>query len=150
VLVVAGVAGVAVVAVVAAAVVVVVAVVPREHSWLQQPPVAWPARERAPRSRPCHALHSMTTLHTMHIAPAAHHQVLGSEAALVEDITTPGGLRPLPDAADLRRFVDTASALDGLALAEQLRDKMVRVRVRVRVCVCVCVARAVTGLLQAS
>lgn len=53
-------------------------------------------------------------------------QVLGSEEALVGDITTPGGLRPLPDAADLRRFVDTASSMDGLRLGELLRDKMVR------------------------
>jgi hypothetical protein len=36
-----------------------------------------------------------------------------------------GGLRPLPDAADLRRFVDSASSMDGLRIAELLRDKMV-------------------------
>lgn len=53
-------------------------------------------------------------------------QVLGSESALVDDITTPGGVRVLPDPADLRRFVDTASSMDGLTIAELLREKMVR------------------------
>jgi hypothetical protein len=52
-------------------------------------------------------------------------QVLGSEESVVDDITAPGGLRPLPDAADLRRFVDTASSMDGLRIAELLREKMV-------------------------
>jgi hypothetical protein len=52
--------------------------------------------------------------------------VLGSEESVVDDITAPGGLRPLPDAADLRRFVDTASSMDGLRIAELLREKMVR------------------------
>jgi hypothetical protein len=51
--------------------------------------------------------------------------VLGSEESVVDDITAPGGLRPLPDAADLRRFVDTASSMDGLRIAELLREKMV-------------------------
>jgi hypothetical protein len=51
-------------------------------------------------------------------------QVLGSEEGLVDDITTPGGLRPAPDASDLRRFVEAASAMDGLRLAELLRAKM--------------------------
>jgi hypothetical protein len=54
-------------------------------------------------------------------------QVLGSEAALVDDITTPGGVRALPDPADLRRFVDTAGSMDGLRLAELLREKLVSV-----------------------
>lgn len=53
-------------------------------------------------------------------------QVLGSESALVDDITTPGGVRALPDPKDLRRFVDTASSMDGLTIAELLREKMVR------------------------
>ncbi|WIA42842.1 hypothetical protein OEZ86_008769 [Tetradesmus obliquus] len=61
-------------------------------------------------------------------APAVSHvtasQVLGSEESVVDDITAPGGLRPLPDAADLRRFVDTASSMDGLRIAELLREKM--------------------------
>jgi len=52
--------------------------------------------------------------------------VLGTEEGLVDDITTPGGLRPLPDPADLRRFVDNASSMDGLKIAELLRGKMVR------------------------
>lgn len=43
----------------------------------------------------------------------------------MDDITAPGGLRALPDAADLRRFVDTASNMDGLRIAELLREKMV-------------------------
>ena len=61
-------------------------------------------------------------------ASGQHHvsasQVLGSEDALVDDITTPGGLRPVPDAADLRRFVEAASTMDGLRLAELLRAKL--------------------------
>jgi len=51
-------------------------------------------------------------------------QVLGSEESIVDDITTPSGLRPLPDASDLRRFVEAASTMDGLRLAELLRAKM--------------------------
>jgi hypothetical protein len=51
--------------------------------------------------------------------------VLGSESALVDDITTPGGVRALPDPADLRRFVDTVSNMDGLCIADLLRQKMV-------------------------
>lgn len=43
----------------------------------------------------------------------------------MDDITTPGGVRALPDPADLRRFVDTASSMDGLRVAEVLRDKLV-------------------------
>jgi hypothetical protein len=53
---------------------------------------------------------------------------------VVDDITAPGGLRPLPDAADLRRFVDTASSMDGLRIAELLRVKMVRPMHNVCVC----------------
>lgn len=56
-----------------------------------------------------------------HVSPA---QVLGSEEGLVDDICAPGGLRPVPDASDLRRFVEAASAMDGLRLAEVLRAKM--------------------------
>ena len=48
----------------------------------------------------------------------------GGEEALVDDITAPGGLRPAPDDADLRRFAEAAGALDGLKLAELLRAKM--------------------------
>lgn len=59
-------------------------------------------------------------------SPPPKKQVLGSESALVDDITTPGGVRALPDPADLRRFVDTASSMDGLRIAELLREKMVR------------------------
>jgi hypothetical protein len=51
-------------------------------------------------------------------------QVLGTEESVVDDVTTPGGLRPAPDASDLRRFVEAASAMDGLRLAELLRAKM--------------------------
>lgn len=83
--------------------------------------------------------------HKLALTPARSHalclprQVLGSESALVDDITTPGGVRALPDPADLRRFVDTASSMDGLRIAEVLREKMVGVCrgcVLVRVCVC--------------
>ncbi|KIZ05085.1 VHS domain-containing protein [Monoraphidium neglectum] len=51
-------------------------------------------------------------------------QVLGSEESVVGDVCAPGGLRPTPDAADLRRFVGASSAMDGLRLAEVLRAKM--------------------------
>ncbi|GIL73671.1 hypothetical protein Vretimale_5445 [Volvox reticuliferus] len=50
--------------------------------------------------------------------------VLGSEAQLVDGICTPGGLRLAPDAEDLRRFVEAAGNLDGIKLAELLREKM--------------------------
>jgi hypothetical protein len=62
------------------------------------------------------------------LPPLSLLQVLGSESALVDDITTPGGVRALPDPKDLRRFVDTASSMDGLTIAELLREKMVRGR----------------------
>lgn len=52
--------------------------------------------------------------------------MLDSEATLVDGITEPGGLRPLPDAAELRRFVDALGSMDGLRVAELLRGKMVR------------------------
>ena len=51
--------------------------------------------------------------------------MLGNESSLVDDICAPGGLRPQPDPTDLRRFVDTASNMDGLMLADLLREKMV-------------------------
>jgi hypothetical protein len=51
---------------------------------------------------------------------------MGSEDQAVEDICTPGGLRPMPDPSDLQRFVDTASNMDGLRIAELLREKLVR------------------------
>ncbi|KXZ53314.1 hypothetical protein GPECTOR_7g1208 [Gonium pectorale] len=50
--------------------------------------------------------------------------VLGSEDQLVEGICTPGGLRLAPDPDDLRRFVEAIGSLDGLRVAELLRDKM--------------------------
>jgi hypothetical protein len=59
-------------------------------------------------------------------------QVLGSEEEVVDDICAPGGLRPLPDPADLQRFVDTASNMDGLRIAELLREKLVRGHVELR------------------
>jgi hypothetical protein len=52
-------------------------------------------------------------------------QVLGNEESAVSDICTPAGLRPAPDAADLRHFVDVISSMDGLRVAELLRAKMV-------------------------
>ncbi|GIL49429.1 hypothetical protein Vafri_5766 [Volvox africanus] len=51
-------------------------------------------------------------------------EVLGSEAQLVDSICAPGGLRLAPDPEDLRRFVEAAGNLDGIKLAELLRDKM--------------------------
>jgi hypothetical protein len=57
---------------------------------------------------------------------AARAQVLGNEDSAVSDICTPAGLRPAPDAADLRHFVDVISGMDGLRVAELLRAKMVR------------------------
>lgn len=57
-------------------------------------------------------------------------QVLGNEESAVSDICTPAGLRPAPDAADLRHFVDVISSMDGLRVAELLRAKMVRQALR--------------------
>lgn len=51
-------------------------------------------------------------------------QVLGSEGQLVSDMCAPGGLRALPDPQDLKRFVGAASNMDGLRIAELLREKM--------------------------
>jgi hypothetical protein len=57
----------------------------------------------------------------------------------------------LPDAADLRRFVDTASSMDGLRIAELLREKMVSVTLCLvlqlslhKVCVPECIGVAVS------
>ncbi|GLC64790.1 AP-4 complex accessory subunit Tepsin [Pleodorina starrii] len=56
--------------------------------------------------------------------PVMATEVLGSEAQLVDSVCTPGGMRLAPDPDDLRRFVEAAGSVDGLKLAELLRDKM--------------------------
>lgn len=68
-------------------------------------------------------------------APAASHlnyqvnntptNVLGSEEALVDDMCAAGGMRPIPDAQDLRKFVEAASNMDGLKIAELMMSRLV-------------------------
>ena len=48
------------------------------------------------------------------------------EAALVDAMCTPGGLRAAPERDDLRLFVENIAAVNGTTVAELLRDKMVR------------------------
>ncbi len=48
------------------------------------------------------------------------------EAALVDTLCTPGGLRAAPEREDLRLFVESIAAVNGTTIAELLREKMVR------------------------
>ncbi|KAL6764886.1 hypothetical protein V8C86DRAFT_1215418 [Haematococcus lacustris] len=50
--------------------------------------------------------------------------VLGTEEALVDDISTAGGVRPAPSEQDLRQFVEAASSMDGLRIAELMMKKL--------------------------
>eukprot|EP00195_Chlamydomonas_chlamydogama_P001546 CAMPEP_0202923474 /NCGR_PEP_ID=MMETSP1392-20130828/78467_1 /ASSEMBLY_ACC=CAM_ASM_000868 /TAXON_ID=225041 /ORGANISM="Chlamydomonas chlamydogama, Strain SAG 11-48b" /LENGTH=351 /DNA_ID=CAMNT_0049617155 /DNA_START=57 /DNA_END=1109 /DNA_ORIENTATION=- len=58
------------------------------------------------------------------LGSAAASNVMVSEFQLVEDICTPGGMRPTPDPEDLRKFVELASGMDGLKIGELLIQKM--------------------------
>ena len=51
--------------------------------------------------------------------------VLGTEEQLVDDICAQAGMRPMPNVDDLRKFVESASNMDGLKIAELLMAKMV-------------------------
>ncbi|MEW5297566.1 MAG: hypothetical protein WDW36_000769 [Sanguina aurantia] len=58
---------------------------------------------------------------------SASNAALGSSAgeqAVVDAMCTPGGMRVAPEAQDLRQFVESVSGMDGLRVAELLRDKM--------------------------
>lgn len=44
---------------------------------------------------------------------------------MVDAMCTPGGMRVAPEAQDLRQFVESVSGMDGLRVAELLREKMV-------------------------
>jgi hypothetical protein len=51
--------------------------------------------------------------------------MLGSEQGLVDDITASGGLRAIPSQEDLKQFVEAASNMDGLKIAELMMGKLV-------------------------
>eukprot|EP00798_Chlamydomonas_sp_ICE-L_P022194 gene22194-29254_t len=50
--------------------------------------------------------------------------VMGTESQLVDDICAPAGMRPNPDRADLQKFVESVSNMDGLKIADLLMEKM--------------------------
>ncbi len=50
---------------------------------------------------------------------------LGNEQAIVDGMCSAGGLRAQPTAEDLRAFVSSVSALDGLKVGELMIQKMV-------------------------
>jgi hypothetical protein len=51
--------------------------------------------------------------------------MLGTEQGVVDDITASGGLRATPTPEDLKQFVEAASNLDGLKIAELMMGKLV-------------------------
>eukprot|EP01026_Neomeris_dumetosa_P020927 TRINITY_DN1847_c0_g1_i5.p1 TRINITY_DN1847_c0_g1~~TRINITY_DN1847_c0_g1_i5.p1 ORF type:complete len:447 (-),score=38.86 TRINITY_DN1847_c0_g1_i5:276-1616(-) len=51
-------------------------------------------------------------------------QTLGSEQQIVDEICTPGGIRPAPSNEDLRKFVEKVSILEGEKVGIHLENKL--------------------------
>ncbi|KAF5838824.1 hypothetical protein DUNSADRAFT_2209 [Dunaliella salina] len=57
-------------------------------------------------------------------SPSASDPVSGSEQILLDTLTQPGGVRAQPPKEDLQHFVEAASSMDGLKMAELMREKL--------------------------